>query len=216
MILVIPRSGSNLLASLLNNSTRGNHTWEVVTSKVVTPNNLEFSEQTLENMNGLEKILPKIDYLCGDNLDLFKKYYKDTNWILCLRKDIVAQAVSLFKAMRTGSFTFASKIETNLMVEQDYDYQGILSSFEFLIRTNLYYDLLIEECNLYVLRVYYEDFKDIGMNRENVVLKCLNHLGIKLLQPAKDFCPYNLYVQRDEISKMFKARFKEDYIRKGV
>lgn len=123
-------------------------------------------------------------------------------FILTTRKNKIAQAVSLYKAMKTGEWMLEPGKTTTEFAS--YDYDAINKALCDLSIHETGWRLLLQRHNIDYLEVVYEDFI---ANKQEGLLKVFDYLGIE----------YNGDVPADPVTKQsvtdeYVSKFIEDHI----
>ncbi len=129
------------------------------------------------------------------------------SWITVRRRDIVAQAVSLFRAKATGVWHAVGKL-TGKPPMPPYDYAGIEKQVELIQRKQGQIERFIAHHDLTPLRLVYEDFKDDPTDALKAVF---DHVG--LIPPAnlaELTAEGEFQVMADDQSQQYADRFRAD------
>ncbi|MCK2042176.1 hypothetical protein KZO83_05695 [Chromohalobacter sp. TMW 2.2308] len=138
-----------------------------------------------------------MDFLSKKEL---KSLIGDFRYIYIDREDMLAQAVSLFRARQTGAWS-SNHIPKD---EVAYDYQGIKDALYFICQEKALWKSFFASIDVTPLNVVYEE---IEKNPVAEVEKVMDYLGV-----SKPDCVNfggDVYVskQRDALSEKFKERF---------
>jgi LPS sulfotransferase NodH len=129
------------------------------------------------------------------------------SWITVRREDLIAQAVSLFRAKTTGVWHAVGKL-TGKPPMPPYDFTGIEKQLESIQRKQGQIERFIAHYELTPLRLVYEDFKDDPTDALKAVF---DHVG---LIPPADLAQLaaqgEFTVMADDQSKQYADRFRAE------
>lgn len=131
----------------------------------------------------------------------------DWSWVTVHRRDIVAQAVSLFRAKATGVWHTVGKLAGKPPMPP-YDYAGIEKQVDLIQRRQGQIERFIAQQGLAPLRLVYEDFKD---DPAEALKSVFDHVG--LLPPAdlsELTAQGEFVVMADDQSRRYADRFAEE------
>ena len=131
----------------------------------------------------------------------------DWHWVFIHRKDLVAQAVSLYRARKTGTWHSGKKGLAKVRTP-DYAFDEILACYNSLLRMIGQIELFITRHRLNVLRLLYEDFTG---SPEGAVEAICRHTGIQP-PPGVFNVPEERTLQqlRNKITEEYALRFRQD------
>ncbi|MDR3438375.1 Stf0 family sulfotransferase [Telmatospirillum sp.] len=127
-------------------------------------------------------------------------------WVWLIRRDKVAQAVSLHIAVETGCWREEKGHKRRVC---DYDYISILSKMMILSANDIAWETYFNKNNIDPYQVYYEDFFSDSQGETE---KLIDHLG-GTMAVSPDMP--DLAIQRDEQNQWFYERFLQDLARVG-
>lgn len=129
------------------------------------------------------------------------------SWITVRRQDIIAQAVSLFRAKATGVWHTVGKL-TGRPPMPPYDFAGIEKQLESIQRKQGQIERFIAHHELTPLRLVYEDFKDDPTDALKAVF---HHVG---LTPPDNLAALaaegEFTVMADDQSRRYAHRFRAE------
>lgn len=134
-------------------------------------------------------------------------------WVYLTRRDKVAQAISLVKAIQTGSW---ASVEAPQRAEVEYDFFELLARLQAILTEELLWDHYFESRNLPVLRLTYEDFI---ANPRQMILQVYTHIHLEgTVPPSIDEIVLAdlLKPQRDQLTARWRERFLEDLYQIGA
>ena len=123
--------------------------------------------------------------------------------IFVRRRDKVAQAVSLWKAIQTQQWR--DEADEQLQQPAEYDYRAIKYLVGALHRWDAKWEDWFHATGRKPIRVIYEDFVDA---RAATVGRVLDELGVDPPEPDRDRRPMRR--QADQLSSTWVARFRDD------
>ncbi|WP_152360110.1 Stf0 family sulfotransferase [Microlunatus speluncae] len=129
------------------------------------------------------------------------------SWITVRRDDIVAQAVSLFRAKATGVWHSVGKLSGKPPMPP-YDFVGIEKQIELIQRKQGHIERFIAHHDLTPLRLVYEDFKDDPTD----ALKAVFH-HVDLIPPAnlaELVAEGEFTIMADDQSQHYADRFRAE------
>ncbi len=134
----------------------------------------------------------------------------DPRWLAATfylrRRDLAAQAVSLYRSVASGRFhSYQIQPEAVQAFEAvEYDFDGLLKWLQFLIECEQRFDDLFRSCGLSPVPLYYEDFlKD--------PLGLLQQIAWRLgATTPQNLPPTSLTLMRDATSAAWRERFVKD------
>lgn len=129
-----------------------------------------------------------------------KEVFGDFKYIYIDRKDLIAQAVSLYKARSTGAWS--SNHESTGHVE--YSYRGINESLYFLCQEKALWESFFSSIDVQPLRITYEELEEEPSEQ---VERISNYLGVKIRENVFSFSDVGISKQRDDISESYKENF---------
>jgi trehalose 2-sulfotransferase len=159
----------------------------------------------------LEEARQHFGEICGLS-DLFP----DTKWIYLRRRDKVAQALSLWRAIKSGQWFSSAEVTGDLYPE--YDFFKIFSLFFTLLVEEYLWDEYFHSEHVEPAMIFYEDLisnpqailADLMefLRGANGLASISNEANIQIIQ--------NLSIQRDQYSEEIRAQFVEDLDHLGV
>jgi len=222
--LTMPRSGSTWLSSLTNATNQMGLADEWLDFKYLTRpfgprGRPPLYARTLrsgstENGHFAVKLFPRhlLQVMDGYQMDFIRKCCREheVKIILLTRKDRVAQAISLVRAMQTGKWKSSRTAQSSRFQQRPRYNFGAVSQAAFHIGRGYDFwrsylalgDMPYEEFN-------YESLIDDTVPYFNAVNR---HFGLALPAPPKS----DLVVQRDHITDEWRSRFLEDVKTFGI
>ena len=141
--------------------------------------------------------------VAGELYGFFDAYLDKTVFLRLVRKDIVAQAISLKKASQTGQWHAHNAPER----APEYDDAAIMKSIKKIVtgteHLRLYAQLTGRPCRT----VFYEDFAEGDFSS---VLAATDALGAPRRPPEADVEHRSVERMSDEINEAWRARFTEE------
>lgn len=134
--------------------------------------------------------------------------FPNHHWIRLVRKDKIAQAVSLYKAQRTQQWIKWWNEDHDRVVEAPYDFDAILTAYHSVMTSELVWEVYFVECGASPITIVYEEFAE---RPSHTVTAIANNLGLKKwnsVEGAKE----HFLTQRDENSESLGAKFRADLI----
>jgi len=132
---------------------------------------------------------------------------REWSWITVRRRDVIAQAVSLFRAKSTGVWHAVGRLAGRPPMPP-YDFAGIEKQLELIQRKQGQIERFIAHHDLTPLRLVYEDFKDDPADALRAVF---GHVG---LTPPDDLAELvartEFQVMADDQSRRYAERFAEE------
>jgi LPS sulfotransferase NodH len=132
----------------------------------------------------------------------FERVFPRPVFIRLVRQDLLAQAISLYRARHSSKYHFY----TNQEREPVFDANGIGEALRELVRTNARWELFFRKNGVTPMTVSYED---LVTDQYSVIRRIARHAGepvrrrdLRVRMP--------LQVQRDEISEEWEERFLAD------
>jgi LPS sulfotransferase NodH len=122
------------------------------------------------------------------------------------RRDLAAQAISLYRSVSTGRFHSYQNDPEQLQAARslDYDYQRIRQWLEFLEDCERQFETLFESCGISPTPLFYEDLQ---ANPLGTLQQIAAGIGV----PPPDTLPVtSLRMIRDETSTQWQIRFSQD------
>jgi len=116
-------------------------------------------------------------------------------FVYVTREDVLMQAISLFRAIRSGEW---SSDHVRLQ-EVSFDRDGILDQFDYLLQMMRRWEMLFSLLGIHPLRVTYEQ---ISKDPRGAVRRIASHIG---LRGAVEIGEAQLKRQRDEQSELWAA-----------
>jgi LPS sulfotransferase NodH len=168
-------------------------------------NNIFGSKLTWDHKNAFAEALA--DARLGGQDALFPK----DKWIYMYRQDKVAQAVSLWKAHKTGVWSTAERQE---LPPLEYNFAELMNCLMAFSTEEYLWKRYFETRNISYLPVSYESMMD---DPAGTVYQIYRHIWPKFSLKKRHIRLGTTHtVQRDEKSAQFKARFLEDLHRLGT
>ncbi|MFT4048447.1 MAG: Stf0 family sulfotransferase [Solirubrobacterales bacterium] len=130
--------------------------------------------------------------------------FPDLRIIFVRRRDKVAQAVSLWKAIQTQQWRGATE-NTGDEPQVEYDYRALRYLVDELHRWDARWEDWFHGTGREPIRVIYEDF---AQSRAATVGRVLDELGVDPPEPEHEHGPMKR--QSDDLSKDWVARFREE------
>jgi LPS sulfotransferase NodH len=147
--------------------------------------------RTLKGYNTLDDILP------------------DHRWIWLIRRDKIAQAISLCRAEKSGIWSVSSShAVTGFQRHEEFDYHYILSRVMMLYACDLAWQTYFCDHDISPYTVYYDDF---FANLPASLLDLIEHilgLPVACTETVVPDVTATLGVQRDTVSTEWTARFR--------
>lgn len=125
------------------------------------------------------------------------------DYIYIDRKDVVAQAVSLYRARRTGAWSSQHESNKDFL----YDYDGIKDALYFLCKEKALWESFFASIDQKPLRIMYEDLEH---DPDSEINRVVEFLGVSSFERAEKKEGLYLEKQRDELSDEYKVRFIAD------
>ncbi|PWU08264.1 MAG: hypothetical protein C5B51_08050 [Terriglobia bacterium] len=201
MICLTPRSGSTYLASLLESTGRFGvarefmNLWdykhnvrEILGALIpIAPSDEPVFEEGITTLSAYVRSAIRtsqnvegVFVLKGDLyqlLPLFTRGWlragmRKVRFVYVTRQDVLLQAISLFRAVRSGAWSSEQQGERAVV----YDRDGILERFEYLLRMMQRWEMLFSLLGIYPLRMTYEQ---ISRDPGNAVKKIGSLLGLR-------------------------------------
>ena len=136
------------------------------------------------------------------NVEL-RELFGGMNYLYVDRKDVVMQAVSLYKARNSGAWSSSHKSQNDV----SYDYGGIMSCLNFLNEEKAKWEAFFSVTGVRLLRVYYEALEECPDIQVRQVYK---YLGLPNTGGEALFFDVTTQKQRDEESYKWADRFCRD------
>lgn len=142
-----------------------------------------------------------------DVQDIFPNH----KFIYLFRKDKIGQAISLWRAVQTGSW---SSLDQAKQAEPEYDFFRLLSHFYYILADDYLWDHYFDTHDVPVMRIAYEDFT---ARPQETIREIHRYLRPKMafLRMGKVKVPHRLQKQRDQFSATIRQRFLEDLYHMG-
>jgi hypothetical protein len=132
-----------------------------------------------------------------------EQYVDRTYFIFLLRKDIIAQAVSLVKANQTGQWHSISAP----MAEPEYDAVRLAASIRIIANAVASLRTYIDRAERPFRKLFYEDFEHGDFTAAEAIC---DQFGVPRLLEGKGPKLGPLYRTADEVNAAWCARFRED------
>ena len=165
-----------------------------------------------DHKNALLDAIKKID----SSIDSLEDFFPGARWLFLRRHDKVAQAISLWKAQKTGVWV-AKNSSMPVKEKPEYKFFEILDSLMHILVEDLFWERYFYERKIDPLTLYYEDYEQ---NVKNAVLMVARYLGVSeqlRLSEPNDIASVDAIVkQRDSYSEEIYRRFKSDILQIGV
>lgn len=212
MILFASRAGSTYAGHLLANTPYFQRVAESFNSvqlgKIRQEHCLSDDAQALRRMIADRGTPQAFAAKCGEPglISAWKLGFLDAvidraNFIMLKRRDILAQAVSLFRAELTGRFHSPQKATREVRVE-DYDREKIATHLMIIEQVYGSLTAFLEQSGTAYRTVYYED---ICADPADFVTETCADLG--LAPPSEIDCQVRLKVLRDAVNEEWMNRF---------
>jgi len=137
----------------------------------------------------------------AERLGLIDQYQDRIHILFLLRRDLVAQAISLFKAEITGQFHSTQKAQ-NEAVDEDFDAEKILRKANTILKTTQMVEEYINASGQSATPVFYEEFQNGDFSSVEKVLD-----GLSL--PRRDSDDLGSVKQVARLSDSLNAEWKE-------
>jgi len=165
-----------------------------------------------DHKNAFLDAIKKID----SSIDSLEDFFPGARWLFLRRHDKVAQAISLWKAQKTGVWV-AKNSSMPVKEKPEYKFFEILDSLMHILVEDLFWERYFYERKIDPLTLYYEDYEQ---NVKNAVLMVARYLGVSeqlRLSEPNDIASVDAIVkQRDSYSEEIYRRFKSDILQIGV
>jgi len=165
-----------------------------------------------DHKNAFLDAIKKID----SSIDSLEDFFPGARWLFLRRHDKVAQAISLWKAQKTGVWV-AKNSSMPVKEKPEYKFSEILDSLMHILVEDLFWERYFYERKIDPLTLYYEDYVQ---NVKNAVLMVARYLGVSeqlRLSEPNDIASVDAIVkQRDSYSEEIYRRFKSDTLQSGV
>ena len=165
-----------------------------------------------DHKNAFLDAIKKID----SSIDSLEDFFPGARWLFLRRHDKVAQAISLWKAQKTGVWV-AKNSSMPVKEKPEYKFFEILDSLMHILVEDLLWERYFYERKIDPLTLYYEDYEQ---NVKNAVLMVARYLGVSeqlRLSEPNDIASVDAIVkQRDSYSEEIYRRFKSDILQIGV
>jgi len=165
-----------------------------------------------DHKNAFLDAIKKID----SSIDSLEDFFPGARWLFLRRHDKVAQAISLWKAQKTGVWV-AKNSSMPVKEKPEYKFFEILDSLMHILVEDLFWERYFYERKIDPLTLYYEDYVQ---NVKNAVLMVARYLGVSeqlRLSEPNDIASVDAIVkQRDSYSEEIYRRFKSDILQIGV
>jgi LPS sulfotransferase NodH/predicted SAM-dependent methyltransferase/carbonic anhydrase/acetyltransferase-like protein (isoleucine patch superfamily) len=165
-----------------------------------------------DHKNAFLDAIKKID----SSIDSLEDFFPGARWLFLRRHDKVAQAISLWKAQKTGVWV-AKNSSMPVKEKPEYKFFEILDSLMHILVEDLFWERYFYERKIDPLTLYYEDYEQ---NVKNAVLMIARYLGVSeqlRLSEPNDIASVDAIVkQRDSYSEEIYRRFKSDILQIGV
>lgn len=201
-ILFTPRCGSTFFARELMRRHDIGHVGETFnTPRLKTRTGAEVVEKNAGRWFGAKL---SIQGLMAANINgTIDHYVEQLYVIILLRRDVVAQAVSLHKAKQTQRWHSTGNERENDLV---YDTDRIGNSVRNIVTTAHTFSKFVDICRRPVYRFYYEDSVDGDFSAMEKVCK---EFGIPQVESRKNRNFATLQPIRDHVNEEWRARFLE-------
>jgi LPS sulfotransferase NodH len=134
----------------------------------------------------------------------------DPGWLTAAfylrRRDLAAQAVSLYRSASSGRFHSYQNAPQAVRAFQalDYDYQSILKWWNFIVESEQRFEALFECCKLSPVELFYEDLQADP-------LRMLQQIALAVgAKPPQQLPETSLAILRDHRSVAWRDRFLRD------
>ena len=138
--------------------------------------------------------------------DIVSYLFPGAKYVLLKRRDLYRQAISVWRAYKTGEYIKRNDDETN-KIPDAYDFGEILKSYNYVIRTNSVWETYINENDIDILTVYYEDLVE---NVKDILKLIIYHASGKDLNVENIKTRLSIYKQSDSISEVYLEKFIKD------
>jgi len=164
-----------------------------------------------DHKNALLDAIKKID----SSIDSLEDFFPDARWLFLRRHDKVAQAISLWRAQKTGVWV-AKNSSMPGKEKPEYKFFEILDSLMHILAEDLFWERYFYERKIDPLTLYYEDYEQ---NVRSAVLMVARYLGvseqIRINEPDDVVSVDTIIKQRDGYSEEMYRRFKSDIFQIG-
>ncbi len=208
MIYVIcctSRSGSSYLCKLLESTNLLGFPHEHFNDAVLVPgiDSKQHFEQVLKEYrtpNGVfgSKVVP------ASYIEYIKHYPIPDKHIFLYRSDIIAQAISLYKAMETGWWCWYPNTAA-MDITIGYDFKAIYACRKVIIEMNQQWKQLFDDNGIQSLDLQYENYY---RQPRALVQLVADYLEIGLPRELEVTCPYQ--IQRDAVTDLWTTQFTSD------
>lgn len=174
------------------------------------PNDIFGAKLTWDHKNVLVEEARRLDPMIQDVEDLFPS----VKWIYLKRKDKIAQAISLWRAVKTGRWHSLDPVVEN--TKPEYDYFGILRHLYTILVEEYIWDNYFKRLELQPALVNYEV---LVRDPHNTVMQLVNYLqgSTEIINDITELeLNTPLTTMRDGYSKIIKSYFMEDLYHIGA
>ncbi len=178
--------------------------------KQCAPNGIFGAKLTWDHKNALLEEARRHDPTVQDINDLFP----DTKWVYLHRHDKIAQAVSAWRAAKTGRWHSLDPVHENN--EPEYDYFGIFRYFFTILVEEHIWDNYFQQLKFQPAIIYYED---LTRDAHNTVMQLVDYIQgqTKIIQNLDELnLSTSLSKMHDEYSERIKSYFIEDLYHIGA
>ena len=133
----------------------------------------------------------------------------DHRWIWLIRRDKIAQAISLCRAEKTGIWSVPnSHAMSGFQRHEEFDYHYILSRVMMLYACDLAWQTYFSDNDISPYTLYYEDFFDNLPDSLHTLVEQIGGLPAACTETMVPDVTPTLGVQRDTVSAEWTARFR--------
>jgi len=231
VVLMAPRSGSNLLCAALSKGGAGNPVEAFHKNKILQEEygwHIDFNKpyehirqaivfQTRNNILGtkfnwwqFERFLAMVRQLLTplalpkplNEREMLELFFPQAAYIHIKRHDKVAQAVSFAKALQTGEWVRPKGHRPYRTPTPQYDQQLIAFSLEKMLAIDTAWITFLRQYEVPHLEIWYED---LTTQYSETIKRVYNYLGVSAQPPEPP-----LTKQADHISQQWITRFREE------
>lgn len=214
-ILTTPRTGSNRLCQLLNNTGLFEHYWEEYLNNEYHPDITKYFNSPLLLLNNYNKLYcNKVHYyqlrqfcLINDNFDFIIKKFPNIKFIYLYRKDIIKQVVSLYIASYTKIWAIRNKKDQNVFFSKNeipYDCHKIEYFYKETIESIQEIKKIINKHKNIIIQIEYEEIKNEPLQIVNKILTFFNKKTIKKLHD-----PNPMIIQKRKETEIFCNKLQD-------
>ncbi len=140
-------------------------------------------------------------------------FFLNSKWIYLRRKDRFAQAISLWRAIKSGQWLSTSVVTGD--IRPPYDFFGILHLLQSILTEEYLWSDYFLQSGISPLQIFYEDFIE---NPRQIILDVIRYVrGEDAVNEEYEVqCQSSLVIQRDEYSDELKSHLIRDLYAIGV